>query len=489
MNKLYLNKLVEVCVNNYDARFENNKPNLIASILDINTHNKNSYVVEETNYESIASYANNLNKVITKNDDNKPKFFNYYELQKIFNIKNNEYILLNYHTESGEIFCESIIHPVLLMVTGEYYYLCQNQSDNRRNYLKSFVEKHHILNNNNFVIPNDSINIMQTNTIYKLSKIFALNIIVINTLTNKIELYITQMPETIVLCKIENNYYAVENFDNKMYKTNSLFIQTLLSHKDLQRFKEENDKNLTETIPNNSLSQSNKLSQNNNNNDNNNNKKLPQTKNNNKKLLQNNDDYNNDNDNNDNNDKNNNNNNNNNNNTNTNNDNKNLSQKTLTTQNKIPTKLSSINELPSEEITTQSKIQLISSELYEQLINSSDKHAYVETENKTNDNNNIFVSDAIVNIMPKMINQNTIKNKKTNKDVFMTTLPTEQSDIFEKTDIVNVNEIKKSAKATSSLSELQQIAIKLNICIVKGSTKQGAPKNKTRNELLEEITR
>ena len=63
MNKLYLNKLVEVCVNNYDARFENNKPNLIASILDINTHNKNSYVVEETNYESIASYANNLNKV------------------------------------------------------------------------------------------------------------------------------------------------------------------------------------------------------------------------------------------------------------------------------------------------------------------------------------------------------------------------------------------------------------------------------------------
>ena len=144
----------------------------------------------------------------------------------------------------------------------------------------------------------------------------------------------------------------------------------------------------------------------------------------------------------------------------------------------------------------QNKFQLISPELYEQLINSSDtikheKNSYVETENKTIDKNNIFISDAITNL-PKITTSNVIKNKKTNRDVFMTNLETknENSDIFEKTDIMTENElnnIKKSIKSTSTLTDLQQIAIKLNISIVKGSTKQGIPKNKTKNELLEEI--
>jgi len=62
------------------------------------------------------------------------------------------------------------------------------------------------------------------------------------------------------------------------------------------------------------------------------------------------------------------------------------------------------------------------------------------------------------------------------------------SSIFEKTECKNISQsyIDK-VKITLPLSELQKIATNLNILITNGATKTGKPKNKTKNELFDDI--
>jgi hypothetical protein len=82
--------------------------------------------------------------------------------------------------------------------------------------------------------------------------------------------------------------------------------------------------------------------------------------------------------------------------------------------------------------------------------------------------------------LPKDLKEENKEHKK-NKD---------EESVFRKTEVISKEEIAeliKSIKTTFTLSYVQEVAIKLDILTVAGSTKTGKPKNKTKLELLEEI--
>ena len=97
----------------------------------------------------------------------------------------------------------------------------------------------------------------------------------------------------------------------------------------------------------------------------------------------------------------------------------------------------------------------------------------------------------------------TIRKKKNSKNIFIKEnscddkeeIKKEVNDsknesIFNKTELLDIVELKKrieNIKSTTKLEEIQEIAIKMGINIVGGSTKEGKPKNKTKIELLKEI--
>ena len=114
----------------------------------------------------------------------------------------------------------------------------------------------------------------------------------------------------------------------------------------------------------------------------------------------------------------------------------------------------------------------------------------------------LYVSEAVEN-EPKSKPKNTKKNventsdnkkKKNNKDIFIKEeleIKEKVTDsVFNKTELIDIDSLKEkyqNIKATTKLDEIQGIALKINIAITNGSTKDGKPKNKTKSELLEDL--
>ena len=62
-------------------------------------------------------------------------------------------------------------------------------------------------------------------------------------------------------------------------------------------------------------------------------------------------------------------------------------------------------------------------------------------------------------------------------------------EVFNKTETVNYIELKKMFTKASKLEEIQAIAIKLSVPIVSGSTKEGRPKNRVKNDIINDINK
>jgi hypothetical protein len=80
------------------------------------------------------------------------------------------------------------------------------------------------------------------------------------------------------------------------------------------------------------------------------------------------------------------------------------------------------------------------------------------------------------------------KKKKNSKNIFIKDND-ETDEVFNKTETVDYNELKKMFNKASKLDEIQAIAIKLSIPIVSGSTKEGKPKNRVKNDIINDITK
>ena len=100
-----------------------------------------------------------------------------------------------------------------------------------------------------------------------------------------------------------------------------------------------------------------------------------------------------------------------------------------------------------------------------------------DSKKKSKNSKDIFLSKEIKE--ENIVNDVNDKNKKNNEE-----------SVFKKTENLSkekIDELIKSIKSTSTLSYVQEVALKLNIITVSGSTKTGKPKNKTKLELVEEI--
>ncbi len=150
---------------------------------------------------------------------------------------------------------------------------------------------------------------------------------------------------------------------------------------------------------------------------------------------------------------------------------------------------------------------------------SNDNDFYEEV--FTEANNAIFISEAVDNkesIVSSTSKKNDdvkkTKSKKNTKDIFVPNnndkksvkeekdkdndkdndkdknVVVEDDSVFKKTEKINKKDldlIKETVKITSSLGDLQKIALKLSIGIIQGATKSGKPKRKTKQELYDEI--
>jgi len=115
----------------------------------------------------------------------------------------------------------------------------------------------------------------------------------------------------------------------------------------------------------------------------------------------------------------------------------------------------------------------------------------------TNENYALYISEVTDNNTKiKKTVPDPKKKSKNSKDIFILKEIKEdenkakEESTFKKTEIITkdkIEELVNSIKKTSTLSDIQEIAIKLGIVTVSGSTKTGKPRNKTKSELIEEI--
>jgi len=80
------------------------------------------------------------------------------------------------------------------------------------------------------------------------------------------------------------------------------------------------------------------------------------------------------------------------------------------------------------------------------------------------------------------------KKKKNSKNIFIKDND-DVDEVFNKTETVNYIELKKMFTKASKLEEIQAIAIKLGVPIVSGSTKEGRPKNRVKNDIINDINK
>lgn len=168
-------------------------------------------------------------------------------------------------------------------------------------------------------------------------------------------------------------------------------------------------------------------------------------------------------------------------------------------------------EMTIEKITviennTCEQVQTLQIQPNEEKNCSSEKIKYEEIE--MFDNNALFESEAIEKPII-LLSTHSDGKKKSKKDIFVceanissnststthsdtpTPIPNNdetQSSVFRKTeDMIDTNVIKQNLKNSTSLVQLQQYALKLNINITHGVTKSNKLKNKTKNDLIEDI--
>jgi hypothetical protein len=80
------------------------------------------------------------------------------------------------------------------------------------------------------------------------------------------------------------------------------------------------------------------------------------------------------------------------------------------------------------------------------------------------------------------------KKKKNSKNIFIKDND-DTDEVFNKIETVNYVELKKMLNKATKLEEIQSIAIKLGIPIVSGSTKDGRPKNRVKNDIVNDINK
>lgn len=128
----------------------------------------------------------------------------------------------------------------------------------------------------------------------------------------------------------------------------------------------------------------------------------------------------------------------------------------------------------------------------------------------TNEDYALYLSEAVdtkkqkIKKKTEVIGTGEKKKCKTNKDIFvalekdnhiknnlLNENPVNVSEsVFKQTEIVDVKKVKtilSNIKTTTKLEQIQAYALELGLLISSGSTKDGKPKNKTKNELIDDI--
>lgn len=115
---------------------------------------------------------------------------------------------------------------------------------------------------------------------------------------------------------------------------------------------------------------------------------------------------------------------------------------------------------------------------------------------KNKSNKNIFVTQEQKDIATEILINEEVKNNNLEKKLIENKKTTvclddyADSSVFKKTEIIDKNKISQiisNIKSTTKLEQIQAFALELGISIISGSTKDGKPKNKTKNEIIEEI--
>lgn len=124
----------------------------------------------------------------------------------------------------------------------------------------------------------------------------------------------------------------------------------------------------------------------------------------------------------------------------------------------------------------------------------------------TNEDYALYLSEAVDTKKQKIKKKSEVvgigdkKKSKNNKDIFVALEQNTQNNlknevpvtdsVFKKTEVIDVHKVKDilaNIKSTTKLEQIQAYAIELGLLISSGSTKDGKPKNKTKNELIEDI--
>ena len=80
------------------------------------------------------------------------------------------------------------------------------------------------------------------------------------------------------------------------------------------------------------------------------------------------------------------------------------------------------------------------------------------------------------------------KKKKNSKNIFIKDND-DTDEVFTKTEVIDYIELKKMLNKANKLEEIQSIAIKVGVPIVSGSTKEGKPKNRVKNDIVNDINK
>ncbi len=414
----------------------------------------------EFTYSTYKNYYGQFNKVINLNDEitkvkqnmslNEKGFFMKYTFVDLINlvpsIEYDECVLINpicFNIEENQEWF-NLLNCLLLILNDEYI---KETNIAKKKFLETadkMYRKHMIiqkqLNKSNFE---------------KISELTGLKIIIVNNANNILEIteYNKTMTDRYLVCyKFNNDYFPVWNFENKYFKSSSYFIKYLdtLIKKSEQNIKEKQVINET-----NEIKETNETNE------------INQIK-----------------------------------------EEENLKKSSMAKEDK---KIKEKNN-KNNEIIEKPKVEFIEDNV---IVKGKDKQKDAYEELMTNDDYALYISEAVDNKntkkqkIKKLSDTNTGEKKKskTNKNIFVALEQEEnikttkskkevkpkeeiEDSIFKKTEIVDNEKIQKilsSIKPSIKLEQLQTYALELNLSIVSGSTKDGKPKNKTKNELIEEI--
>lgn len=406
----------------------------------LNTYKNNNYYQESKNIilnELIESIKQN-NSLNEKAVHNK---YNYVELMNLIpEIEFNELILLSplcFNIEESNLRWYNLLNSLLIILNDEYMY-------------ETNIKKKLILDTTDKIYKKkiNVTNILSDNLLDKIASLTSITIILLSTSLQNIKIYnltAHESPKIIVLYQYNNEFYPVINWLQKFYTFNDEFIKNLISIYETIKIKKNIDNaDNADNTDNTDNSDNNSKS-----------KKVSKTRKVNKSKVE-----------------------------------KTVKVKTQKIKTKQIEQLEQIEQV--EEIDNNINDDT-KNDLYEELVTNENYALYISevTDNKNNikKNKNLISSDSKRKSKNSkdifMINkENNLKNDCTNKNNL------DEDSTFKKTEIITkdiVSNIKNNLKSTLVLSDLQAYAIKLNINIFSGSTKEGKPKNKTKTQLLDDL--